>query len=409
MSSFAATPEMRVMPATASTTVRRQARQRTNSVVAGLAIIGLLFLLRNLIFSGFVNDPAVNLNVSSDSWTTGMWMSEMVLFLVRFLPAGNIQELAIMSLPVLAGGALFGLLYHNLRDSNWPAAGAVAVLATVALNPFLLYTITAASLPTPMLVAFVLLIPTIRRLEAIGDVQAEVTLGLALPLLLLAGPQTTPLILPLAVLSVFWNPDARRDVRAFGAMFLVALLPTVMVGLCILGFALHNHLNLATAVAPYAAAFSHFEPTRWADGLLPLALLSPMALVPFIHCLIPDRRRKMWSALCVIAFPVYLAIGREVFVWDMPYWVPAVTLVCCCAAWMAVVRLRAPVQVLALVLLGVSLFISWGWTSFFDQSAWKAGLLGGPETQWAWTTVQRTYASIAWPDWLPRLTGIWPN
>ncbi len=72
--------------------------------------------------------------------------------------------------------------------------------------------------------------------------------------------------------------------------------------------------------------FSRFEISHWADGLLPLAVLSPMALVVIYHCALPDRRGKMWSTLCAIALPLYLAIGREVFVWDMPNWVPAVAL-----------------------------------------------------------------------------------
>ena len=37
-------------------------------------------------------------------------------------------------------------------------------------------------------------------MEDVGDVQATIGLGLLMPLLLLAGPLTTPLILPLGVL-----------------------------------------------------------------------------------------------------------------------------------------------------------------------------------------------------------------
>jgi len=374
--------------------VRRSARRRTNSLAAGFAVALFLLLLRNLIVSGYVNDPAVNLQVSEGSWQSGVWMSEIVLFLLRFLPAGNIQELALNCFAPLVAGALIGLLYHNLRDSNWPRYAALAVIAAVAAHPLTLYTITAASLPSPILVAFAAIIPVIRRLEAIGDVQAEVTLGLALPLLLLAGPETAPLIVPLALLSVFWNPDARREFRAFLAMFIVALLPTMMVALGVLGFALHNHIEIGAALAPYAAAFSHFEPGRWADGLLPLALMSPIALVPAIHCLVPDRRRKMWSALCVIAFPLYLAIGREVFVWSMPDWVPAVALIACFAAWAAVVRLHRPMRYATLALLALTVVIAWQSIGFPGAAAWTQGLAGGPETAWLLSTAEEALAAL---------------
>lgn len=352
------------------------------SVLIGVtATVWLVILVYRLLMSGYANSEVYTLRPDSSAWHAGDWMSQLLLFFVRFLPGEATQQLVLSFLAATLTGGLLGLQYHAMRGNRWTIAGAGMVVLILAVHPLVLYTVTAATLPIPICVAFALLIPAIRRVAAVGDVQSEVTLGLTLPLLQLAGPETAPLILPLTILCAVSNRDARQDIRAFLAMFIVAVVPTMVIIIGIVGFNLRAGNGLGTVIAPYATVFGsmHFE--RWADGLLPLALTSPMGVVPLLYCLIPDRRREAWSALAVVGFPVYLAVGQAVFAWQMPYWTPATALLFCYASWLTVTRLHWVMRLAGVLLMVPSIWLGFRYGGIIDDPAWLDGLLG-PGQEW---------------------------
>ena len=132
-------------------------------------------------------------------------------------------------------GVLLFWLYRRLRYNAWPAAEAGVVVAALAVNAIVVAAVIADHNAIPAAVACAALIPAIRRLESVGDVQAEMSFGLVLPLLFLARPTTSLLIPILAAFGAFSDPTARSDRRAFVAMFLVAIMPSLLIVVGMIG------------------------------------------------------------------------------------------------------------------------------------------------------------------------------
>ena len=207
---------------------------RPATVLTALVAVTLMLLAaRYVIEVGYVRKDILALE-AGDAWKTGGWLSQVVLRVVSLVPDRLLRQTTLSLISAVAAGLAFGVLYERMRAHGWLAIGAVLVLLALGLHAGVLYTITAQSRAIPLYIAIAALIPAIRSMEEVGDVQAAIGLGLVLPLLLLASPSVTPLILPLAVGIALANPDARRDLRAFAAMLLVALLPTIIVAIGIL-------------------------------------------------------------------------------------------------------------------------------------------------------------------------------
>src|SRR5262249_29964714 len=152
------------------------------------------------------------------------------------------------------------------------------LLVALALHAGSLYALTASSRAIPIYVAIAALIPAIRSLEDVGDVQAAIGLGMILPLLLLASPITTLLIIPFVIAAALADPDGRRDPRAFTAMALVAILPTIIVVLGIVGFIVQAHLDLADALLPYVRAYSDLGLRDTLGSVLALGTYAPVLI-----------------------------------------------------------------------------------------------------------------------------------
>jgi len=254
--------------------------------------------------------------------------------------------------------------------------GAVLVLLALGLHAGVLYTITAQSRAIPLYIAIAALIPAIRSMEEVGDVQAAIGLGLVLPLLLLASPVIAPLILPLAIGAALANPDARRDPRAFVAMLLVALLPTLIVAIGIFGFLAQAGFDLADALLPYVNTYSRPQLSDPTSTLLALAAFAPVGLVPLVYCIyrgLPERRQIV-SALLVLGLPLYLVLLRSTFVPAMTPIVPPTALIAGFVSWLTVARLPMALRVFAVAMLAVSAAASWLLPAMASDPAWLAAL-----------------------------------
>jgi hypothetical protein len=198
--------------------------------------------------------------------------------------------------------------------------------------------------------------------------------GLVLPLFLLAGPLTTPLVPVLAVLSALSDPEARRDFRAFFAMFLVAILPSLIVLMALLYMHFDQGGSLGAFVAPYSNFYVREGPIDWLAALIELLLLAPVALAPIVYCLQPDRRMQPFSALATIAIPLYLFLGRTIFGWHIEAWAPAAALLAGFFAWVSVARLRPALRAAAAALIAISAIGSWVFAEQRLQSDWTRAL-----------------------------------
>ena len=74
-------------------------------------------------------------------------------------------------MPAAGTGLVFGVLYHNVRDSDWRAGAATLLLALLGGHALVLFAITSVGLTLPIFIAAAALIPAIRRLESVGDVR----------------------------------------------------------------------------------------------------------------------------------------------------------------------------------------------------------------------------------------------
>lgn len=341
-----------------------------------LALTVFIWLAQWVISTGFARRDIEALQ-AGEAWRTGDWLSQVVLWVVAHVWGPAQQEMILSLAAAVAAGLLFGLLYHRVRANGWFWLGAVTILLALASHAQVLYAITASSRDMPLYFAFAALIAAVRSLEDVGDVQAAIGFGLLLPLLLLAGPVATMLVLPLGVLAALSDPDGRRDLRAFVAMLLVALLPTIIVAIGILGFLVQARMDLVGVLLPYAATFGFIEIGDIAGSLSTLVVFAPVLLVPLLYCVWPNlpERRHVLSALAVIAMPLYLAVARAVFSTEMEAFVPAVAMLAAFASWLAVARLPLTLRAFALAMLALSVILSWMQIGYWDDPEWKAALL----------------------------------
>lgn len=354
---------------------KRMALWRASTVtITVLALTCFLMMAQYVIDAGFIREDIAALR-DGEAWKTGGWLSQLVLRIVGLIPDVGLQQSGLSLLAAVTAGLLFGVLYHRMRAVGWFWFGAILALVALATHAEVLYAITAASGGLPLYIAFAALIPAIRSMEEVGDVQATIGLGLLMPLLLLACLVATLLIIPFAVGASLSDPDGRRDPRAFVAMLLVAMLPTIIVAIGILGFLAQAGQDVAEALAPYVAAYGTLHVGDVLGSVSALVVFAPVLLVPILYCIWPNvERRHVVSALAVVALPLYLAIARTVLSTQMQAFVPAVALLASFASWLALVRLPFTLRVFALVMLVLSVVLSWLQVGYWDDPAWKAAL-----------------------------------
>lgn len=368
--------ELTGRPAVVIPVTRPRPLLRPSTLITALvATVALLWLAQHVIDAGYLRKDVEALQ-QGEAWRTGGWLTQVVLRIVGLLPDTGWQQVTLSLVAAIVAGLMYGLLYDRLRASGWFAVGAIAAVGAVALHMGALYTVTASSRAIPLLIAVGALIPAIRTLEDVGDVQAAIGLSLLLPLLLLASPLTTLLILPIAIGAALADPDGRRDPRAFVAMLLVAILPTVIVAIGIVGFIAQARLEVADALLPYVNTFANLQFGDIWSSLSALATYAPAMAIPIAYCLWPrlPERRHVLSALAVVALPVYLATARVIVNTTMTPLTPSVAFLAAFVSWLAVVRLPFTLRLLALVLLVAGTGLSWLPNGFWDDPAWKAAL-----------------------------------
>jgi len=199
-----------------------------------------------------------------------------------------------------------------------------------------------------------------------------------LPLLLLASPTTTPLILPLAVASALADRDGRRDIRAFVAMVLVAVLPSIIVAVGVIGFTAQAGFDVTNLVLPYVADFRTIGLGNWQGMFAALGYFAPVLIVPLLYCFVPNvgETPRRWSAVAVVALPLYLAIGGIIFPWNMPVWGPPIALLATFGSWLAIAHLKLWMRVLALATLVVAVGLSWMANPFWQDAEWLKAIHG---------------------------------
>jgi len=280
--------------------------------------------------------------------------------------------LALIYITVAAVGAAG--MFWQLRNSDWPVVQALLAMLLILSHPMLLQTVTTVGPEFSIVIASAMLIPGRRGLEAVGDAQSVINYGLILLLLLMAGPPLAAII-PILLLAVpLSDPEARRRPRAFLAMLLVGIVPVLIILLGVLVIAGRAGVGLDTLLAPFWRAFEGREAPLFG----PLALMvvsAPVGLAVLLHALIPDRRRKVFTSVMVLAVPVYLAVGNSVFAFNLSPWVPAVAFMAASMGWLGATRIRPWMRWIVLVLLLTGSVVSWQLAPLWALPGWLEGLL----------------------------------
>jgi hypothetical protein len=310
----------------------------------------------------------------SEGTRDGAWLSDLVVWLLTALPTSLSPNtmLAVFSAGVL--GALIAWLYRRLIYNDWPVFEALIFVGALACNSFIVSAVTADHRVIPLMLACAAVIPGIRRLESVGDVQAEMSFGLLLPLLFLAGPATTLLIPMLAVFGALSDSETRRNHSAFVAMFLVAVMPTLLVLTGLVGMlGIDEAVRLATEI--YGPAF---QPEVLSRGKwTPFLVIFAYAVLPFATLIVAywlqrDRRRQPWSATAVLVLPVYLLLGGLFFSWPISSAAPAAVFLGAFASWLAVARLTPAFRRVSVALMVLGTIVSWSAMVLASDPAWSA-------------------------------------
>ncbi len=291
----------------------------------------------------------------------GAWLTDLVARPIMALPWPWPIETVLAVVAACVLGLLIAWLYERLIYNNWTRLEALLFVVFLSGSSAIIASVTGDHRAIATMVACIAVVPGVRRIELVGDVQANMSFGLVLPLLFLAGPPLTPLILPLALFGALADPVARHDWRAFVAMFLVAVMPTLLVLTGMIGlFGIPEVMRLARDV--YAPAFSFARLDDAATQALVAEFVYtvlPFAIVTVAYVFMRDRRWQPVSALAVIILPLYLVGGTIVFSWPLSPSLPTVAFLGAYASWLSVARLRPVLRWVSIMLMLLTAALSW--------------------------------------------------
>ena len=291
----------------------------------------------------------------------GAWLADLVARPIMALPWPWPIETVLAVVAACVLGTLIAWLYERLVYNNWTRIEALLFVVFLTGSSAIMAAVTGDHRAIATMVACIAIVPGIRRIESVGDVQANMSFGLVLPLLFLAGPPLAPLILPLALFGALADPVARHDWRAFVAMFLVAVMPTLLVITGMVGlFGIPEVMRLAREV--YAPTFSFARLDHAATQALVTQFartVLPFAIVIVAYMFMRDRRWQPVSAIAAIVLPLYLVCGAFAFSWPISPSLPTVAFLGAYASWLSVARLRPVSRWVSIMLMLLTAALSW--------------------------------------------------
>lgn len=198
-------------------------------IIVGFASYVLFTLAAyRLTSAGFVPVSIVTLwnNHNLSTNLGGQWLQVFIIWLFRQIPGSSVGTLAVVT--VISASMFQGFITHDLVKRGWSPLQASLGVGLTAIHPVMLNIATSGS-PTLMYCMMVsVIIISLDRLEAIGDTQSLIILGLLVAMLILSWPDAIFFILPFVVLL----PWAFRDIRDYSsatALFVITLAPSFIV------------------------------------------------------------------------------------------------------------------------------------------------------------------------------------
>jgi hypothetical protein len=318
--------------------------------------IALLWHLRSGAGDGILTGPPASAGLDE-----GAWLTDLVTRPIMALPWPWPLETVLAVVAACVLGMLIAWLYERLVYNDWTRIEALLFVVFLAGSSAVVGSVTGDHRAIATMVACIAVVPGIRRIESVGDVQANMSFGLVLPLLFLAGPPLAPLILPLALFGALADPVARHDWRAFVAMFLVAIMPTLLVFTGMIGlFGIPEVMRLVTEVYVPAFSFARLDHAATEALLTQFAqTVLPFGVVTVAYMFMRDRRWQPVSAIAVMVLPLYLVGGAIAFSWPISPSLPTVAFLAAYASWLSVARLRPVFRWASIALMLLTAAVSW--------------------------------------------------
>ena len=333
----------------------------------------LLILGGNLAGNGAFDRPVAVDDILLQ-WEKGSLLQGLIDWLAGWFAGLVDLRTGVALIYVVVAAMAAAALFRQFLASDWPVPRAVLAVMLVLSHPMMLQAVTTAGPEFMIVVTAALLIPGRRGLEAVGDAQSVINYGLILPLLLLSGPALAALI-PFLLLAVpLPDPEARRRPAAFLAMLLIGIVPVLIVVLGVSVIAARAGIGPDAFIAPFMRTFAP-DHSALLGPLLLMALCAPVGFAAVLHAVIPDRRRKIFTSMMVLAVPLYLAVGNSLFAFNQSQWVAAAAFLAAALGWLGATRVREWMQWLVVALLLAGSAASWWLATLWSQPGWLEGLM----------------------------------
>jgi hypothetical protein len=353
------------MSASLRTKPVRSARRRaffSRGWRAGLAVglsSAVLFTLvgNRLIEHGYAVPEIVQLWSVAESFTQlgGQWSQQLFIALVRLVPGSSVHSLIVAT--IIGAAFVQGFLAHDLVKRGWPPGLVALAQGLIALHPVMLFIATNGS---PMLLYAILAsfaIFALDRLEAIGDTQSLIVMGLVLALLAISWPSALFFILPLLLLLPIAFRKA-KTIAGAAAMYMIVAAPGLIVlsAVAIGGtlFEVPWSQVAASWMAPmHGASPDIVAQSGWLNDyggrplqalfqlLLLCAVIVPNTLVIVVRLAVDraERTRPATALAALLVPPIAGALATGFWQINSP-WVAIALSMLCSSAWAATARFR---------------------------------------------------------------------
>ncbi|MDD2704028.1 MAG: hypothetical protein PHU07_01640 [Acidocella sp.] len=285
----------------------------------------------------------------------GQWMTQLLIALCKLIPGSTVRTLSVTT--ILGASLVQGFIAHDLVKRGWPSLLAALAVGLTGLHPVMLYLATSGSPFLIFAIAASCIIIALDRLEAIGDTQSLIVMGLTVALLFLIWPNAIFFVMPLTLLL---PPAFRqgRNITSIVAMFIIVAAPSLIaVSAVIIGGALFElswpelaanwssplhggGLQLITQ-SPWLTAYGSHPAAAFLRLFLICLLILPRNWVIAVRLLTQQTERcRPATGLAALFLPT-AAGALATWFWQISSpWTVVATSLLCSSAWVVTASFR---------------------------------------------------------------------
>lgn len=295
-------------------------------------------------------------NAGSASQIGGQWATQLIIILFQLIPGSSERTLSVIA--IIPASLLLGFIAHDLVKRGCPPWQAALAVGLFALHPVMLYIATSGSLILTSAIIASLTIIALDRLEAIGDTQSLIVMGLSVALMFLTWPNAVFFVIPLALLLPLAFRSGGSAINIVAMYLIVAAPSLIAIGAVAIGgifFELSWNEIAANWLSPlHGAPTPVVLQSAWLNtyGGRPIAalvqlavlcaVLMPFTLIIFVRLITQrsERRRPVTGLAALLTPPVMGALAT--WFWQInSAWVVIAVSMLSCFAWAATVRFRS--------------------------------------------------------------------